>query len=265
MSIVTPLSSLPYMVFEPAWLEQAPAIYNPDARVFKAYVKVVMAAWRGDPSGSIPSSFSYLCEVTGLPMDVVEEAHAELTHGFELRDDRRLHHIRMSEQAHVLNERYGKELKEFAIASAMAAQEPDLFALVCPEGASSKAKGKQSMPRNFGYQLHPELRHWVADNGYPTEEDQEFVLNGFYLYVQDKGIKAKDWKATFKRYAITEIQWGRLPPSRQNRGAGRAGGGRPSFASLAQRASRGDEVASRNAERLSRFSRAEAAAQEEAS
>lgn len=218
-------------------------------------MKILMAAWRGDPSGSIPSSFSYLCEVTGLPMDVVEDAHSVLTHGFELRDDGRLHHVRMSAQASILNERYGKQLNEFAISAAMAAQEPDLFALVCPEGASSKAKGRHMLPQNFGYKLHPDLRRWVEENGYPTEEDQDFILRGFFLYVESKGVTAKDWKATFKRYALTELQWGRMPPSRQNRSSVRSAGARPTFASLAQRASRGDEVAKRNAERIRSFSR----------
>lgn len=249
------LSALTYFPIHPSWIEQSEAFFHEDSRIFKAYMKVLLAAWRGQPCGSVPSSFTYLAEVTGLPVAMVEECYGALTGGFELLSDKRFHHVQMSALGAQLQDRYGREIGEFALSTAMAVQEPDLFGVVCVEAATPKAKGKCSVPKNFGYTIHPQLSDWARENGYPTQEDQRWVMARFHDYCQAKAVVGKDWPATFRNWAGNELLWGRMPPSRQQ--SGRSTGPdvaldrRPSFSSMTRSVqSKGDQAAADNEERL---------------
>lgn len=214
MNASGPLSALRWFTLDPAWIEQSTAFSDPDPRIGTAYLRVLLAAWRGLPAATVPASHRYLAQVTGLDQDVVGQKYAELTEGFVLLADGRLHHVQMEKLALQMLDRYGKDIEEHGLAAAMAVQDPERFALVGTESArASTARGRRTLPRGFGFEMHPELREWCAVHGYPTPEDQDWVMEGFLNYIQARNEVAKDWAAKFREWAQREITFGRLPPS----------------------------------------------------
>src|SRR5207249_2575153 len=81
---VSALAAMPYFMFAPAWVEQSSAFQHEDPRLAKAYIKLLIAAWRGCPAGSVPSSHSYIADATALPLEIVGEHYVTLTDGFQL-------------------------------------------------------------------------------------------------------------------------------------------------------------------------------------
>lgn len=204
-----PLSVLPWFALDPAWIEQSAAFADPDPRMGCAYIRLLLAAWRGAPAGTVPSTHRYLAQVTGLEADVVAQRWSVLTEGFTTSADGRLHHERMERLAQRLADRYGKDLEEFTLSAAMTIQDPEHFALVAPEAARGTARGKRSLPRGFGYEMFPQLRHWCAAQGYPRSQDQDWVMSRFIDYATARGEHAKDWCAAFRLWAAREFSYGR--------------------------------------------------------
>jgi hypothetical protein len=150
------MTQLPYLVMDPAWLEQSLAWGHADARLLGARLRLLVSAWRGD--GAMPSSHQYLSQTCGLPADVIAEHYLILTEGFELRGDLRLHHLQMEKMLGAVRQRHGEEIEAFALQTALATIAPDRFSLqdgVAQRGVSTI--GKTMLPRGFGYGSHPEL------------------------------------------------------------------------------------------------------------
>jgi hypothetical protein len=245
-----PLSALRWFTLDPAWIEQSAAFCDPDSRIGPAYLKVLLAAWRGLPAATVPASHRYLAQVTGLDLELVGHKYSELTEGFVLLADGRLHHVQMEKLALQMLDRYGRDIEEHGLAAAMAVQDPERFSLVAVESAkASTARGRRSLPRGFGFEMHPELRRWCESHGYPTPEDQDWAMEGFINHIQARNELAKDWAAKFKEWAQREIGFGRLPPSR--RAGGQAGlpfgSARSSGAVFANLLSKGEVARNRNA------------------
>lgn len=209
-----PFSLLPFMPFDPAWIEQGVAFCHPDPRMLKAAVKLLFAAWRGAPVASIPSAHSYIAEVTGLPPELIAERYVALTDGFVLREDGRLHHTFLAQICAKMTEGYGAEIDAYTVALAMVAQDPEQFSLMSVEAgkAGSKLKGKTLLPKGFGFDAHPEMRAWCFENDYPAPNQQRWVMEKFIDYAMARGDKQKDWVRTFYTYARNEISYGRPAP-----------------------------------------------------
>lgn len=226
-----PLSSLRFFPLEPAWLEQSAAFSHADPRMEGAYMRVLLAAWRGLPAATIPSSHTYIAQVTRLPVDVVGREWGVLTEGFELDDSGRLRHVALAKLASEMQDRYGKEIQEFALAAAMAQQAPDQFSLVAVEGARGKTRGQTFCPRGFSYSMFPGLLEWslAAPNGCKSEADTTWLMNRFHDHIADKNPKTKDWAAYFRNWATKEFSsyTSKGMPSRQAAGSalGRTAGG----------------------------------------
>jgi hypothetical protein len=245
-----PLCALRWFTIDPSWIEQSAAFSDPDPRMAAAYMRLLLAAWRGLPAATVPAAHRHLAQVTGLDVATVGEKFAVLTEGFVLLADGRLHHEQMEKLAMTMLDRYGKEIEEHALAAAMALQDPERFQMVAVEGARSGAKGKRTLPRGFGFSMHPELREWCAGHGYPTPGDQDWAMEGFLNFSQARNDTAKDWAAQFKVWATKELTYGRLPPSRQPGGQSALELGHPrrsAFSALASAASKGERARMNNA------------------
>ena len=101
-----------------------------------------------------------------------------------------------------------------SVALAMVAQDPEQFSLMSVEAgkSGSKLRGKTMMPKGFGFELHPELRGWCAENGYPAPNQQTYAMAAFIDYATTRGEKYKDWAATFRTWARNEIAYRKYPP-----------------------------------------------------
>lgn len=209
------LSFLPYMPFDPAWIEQSSAFTHSDARMGNAALRLLFAAWRGQPAGTIPSSHSFIASATGLSQEVVGEQYVLLTEGFELCEDGRLHHIALAKLCGKLTETYGREIEAFALSTAMAAQDPESFGIANMEASSKRGpRGKTMLTRGFGFEMYPGLRDWCEVNGYAGEANQDWIMAKFIDFATGRGDKQKDWPATFRTYSTNEIaHFRRYPPS----------------------------------------------------
>jgi hypothetical protein len=213
---ISSVGSLPYMPLDPSWIEQSPAFSHEDASLAKAAMRLLLAAWRGAPCGSIPNSKAYIAQASGVDLVRVDELLQIIAFGFEPREDGRLYHMGIFGLSQKMSERYGSELESFALAHAMASQDPESFSLINLDAASKKApRGKTLIPRTFGFETcKDDLRGWCSSNGYPTDEDQIYIMERFLDYANGRGDKQKDWGATFRTYARNEIaSYKRFPPS----------------------------------------------------
>lgn len=205
--------AMPYLMLDPAWVEQSQAFLHSDARLAKGYLALIVAAWRGAPAGSVPASHAYLAQASGLPLELIGEHYDVLTEGFELRGGR-LHHIYLSSMSERLMSKHGAVIEEFALSTAMTAQAPDLFGVAVVESSKSRTGAKRAMPKGFGYDSNPELEIWAAANGFPQPEDRAWILERFIEGSKAKGFKYSDWAAAFRVWAKKEINdFGRKPPS----------------------------------------------------
>ncbi len=258
------MSLLPYMPFDPAWVEHSAAFVHEDARVARAALRLLFAAWRGTPTGSIPSSHSFVASATGAPQEFVAEHYVVLTEGFELGEDGLLHHVGLSRICSQMRENYSKEIDAYALSVAMSMQDPDNLGVMSTETVAKRTvRGKTALPKGFGFESCSEdLRSWCDDHGYVGAVDQAYIMEKFIDYAKSRDQRNKDWAAAFRTYATDEIsRFRRYPPGS---GATTAQGVRPvtaisPFGALQRNAvpmSRGDAVASRNQERMERFNEA---------
>jgi len=210
------ISFLPFMPFDPAWIEQSAAFVHADDRLGKAVLRLLFAAWRGMPAGSIPSSHAFVASATGLSQEVVAEHYVLLTEGFELRVDGRLYHVALANVCDSMTKAYGREIESFALATAMAAQDPEMFGVMNVEASSKRGpKGVVTIPRGFGYDMCPTLREWAAGNGYPTPYAQDWIMTKFIDFSLSRGDRQKDWAAAYRTYARNEITMFRRNPPLQ--------------------------------------------------
>lgn len=244
-ALATCVGALPLFTFAPAWIEQSAAFVHPDARLGKAYLKLLLAAWRSAPAGTLPASHQYLAEVTGLPLALVDEHYTTLTDGFELVDAR-LRHTRLAAHLDMMVARFGKSLEEFALSTAIAAQNPEQFSLVTVEAAGTRARGKCGLPKGFGYEAHPELIDWAAKHGFPEPGDRAWVMERFIDYSLKKGSKWVSWPAAFRNWAVKDMQeFGNIPPSQVKGLPPRPAGASP-FARFNGGASKGEVARDHN-------------------
>lgn len=241
-------SFLPHLPLDPAWIEQHPAFLHPDATLSRALVKLILAAWRGCPVGSIPSSHSYIADVTGLGVDRVAQVYTVLTDGFELRDDRRLHHIHLAKVMSDVMTAHGRLIEDFRTAWILSMQDSEQFELVGAEVSSAKSKaprGKVSLPKGFGYEMFPGLLPWVVELGYESDDQQREIMAKFIDFAGGRGEKYKAWDMAFRTYVRKEIEYGRGPS--QPHAVVRQGAGRSGFGGLVRGAmSKGDRVVAHN-------------------
>lgn len=242
----------------------------------KAALRLLFAAWRGAPAGSIPASHSYVASATGMSEDFVSKHYVMLTEGFEIQENGRLYHIEMSKLCARMSENYGKEIEAYALATAMAAQDPEQFGIASVEATTKRPRGMTMLPKGFGYMMFPDLRGWAAENGYMQDFQQDEIMDKFIDFATARGDKQKDWVAAFRNYARNEIsRFRRYPsnvppmaPQRQQQlggmGVEQSGAVKPgAFAGLQRRTampgvpmSKGDQIAANNLAKLERSSSA---------
>lgn len=208
---LSPLGLLPSMPMDPAWLEQHEAAFSAEPRLFKAAFKLLVAAWRGLPTGTIPASHSYMVELTGLSPALVDQHYATLTDGFSLGEDGRLTHGAMRRMADSLIANHGQAIEAYARSLMLAAQSPDEFCLTSVDAAPRRlAKGKTALPKDFSLDVGG-LEGWCIEQGYVEPRQRFELLAQFKDRALSRDERYKDWPGAFRNFVRNAPRFGNAP------------------------------------------------------
>lgn len=194
---------LPLLVTE---MEEMPAFQAGDAALVRASVRLLDAAWRSPVPGSLPCGIESLSRATGLSPEQVERHWDVLVQGWELRDDGRLHHPRLSRLAAQMRQRYGEEMDVIEAAEAVmvrSLESEEVFELVSPARKTGGNRGKRLYPSDF----EPNEASLAAIErlGYGGEDERRWLLERFADYSRSSRRMYVDWQAAFRNYAASHI------------------------------------------------------------
>jgi hypothetical protein len=204
------MQGLPYTPIDPHWLTESSAFLSDDPKLVRASVRLLNAAWRGEPAGSVPADMLRLGEVCGLSAVEVGEHYEELTEGFELRNGR-MHHVKMSALCARIGEKFGDVIAKLADQAAAVVQAPEEFELTAPV-VEARTKGRRQIPAGFG--RTPDRDKFMASKGFASDEDKDFMMEKFVLHCKSNNEMFNDWDSAFKKFAMKEDL--RNIPSRKN-------------------------------------------------
>ena len=202
--IMQPLAAIPLSVTE---IERSPAFCSGDADLVRACLHLLEAAWRSDSPGSLHSDIERLSQVLGLTVEKLQAHWDVLFEGWELREDGRLYHPRLSEIWRQMSETYGDALRRLELAALVmqadaSRADPDGFELVSPAATAAPAratnKGKKIFPSDF----EPNEASVVAmgKSGYDTMEERQWLMQRFGDFGRAQRRMYADWQAAFRNF-----------------------------------------------------------------
>ena len=193
------------------WIFESPLFLSDDARLVRAGMRMLAAAWRSNPAGSLSPSFAYISSVTGLSEREISDHYVALTSGWELRDER-LFHVEMSALCDRLARRHGDALAAVAEDAVAACQDPESFELTAGAPEPHRNKGKRALRPNW--RPSPETVKELFAKGIETPEDQEYVIQRMRNWAKSEAVRKVDWDATLLNLADRIRHW--ELPSKKN-------------------------------------------------
>lgn len=200
------IAHLPYLPVSMGVLQESDFFLSQDPALVRAGFYMLDAAWRSGVPGSIPADFTSLVRVTRLDESKVQANYEALTQGWELREDGRIHHLKLSELIAGVCEQFGDQLHVMAQSAAVAMQGVSEFDLMPSDAVNRVAKKRQVVKSKIG-DFCPDgasLASIVA-GGYRSQEHQDWLVQSFKDYVASKSPKYRDVQATFRSYASSSI------------------------------------------------------------
>lgn len=233
------LSALQYIPLREQWFTENQLFLCGEPRLVRAVVHMLVAAWRGNPAGSIAPSYSVIGGITGLTEREIAEHYQALTQGWELRDER-LYHIEMAALCERLYQRHEESIAMMTEDLALAAQSPETFELGVSVTESRRNAGKRALRPTW--QPSQASRQTLAAKGITLDGDIKYLVEKMRNWALAKGIKRVDWDAQFLNFVDKEPL--QLLPSRQGGEGLRAVPGGSRFGALA--VSRGQAATEHN-------------------
>lgn len=185
------------------WLTEHPLFLSGDARLVRAVVKMLMAAWRSSPAASLAPSYMVLADTTGLTEAEIAEHYEDLTYGWELRDER-LFHVEMHALCDRLERRHGELISVMAEDMALAVQDPEHFELTAAIDEGKKHRGRRALRPSWRPSM--DTLKDLAAMGITASEDVDYIVEKMRLWARSKGEKRSDWDATLLNFARNEPQ-----------------------------------------------------------
>lgn len=194
---------LPFFYFDPAWIECSAAACCGDERVVAALVRLLIACWRADPAGEVPTEPLWLARVCGVDEAFIARWRAVLLAEFEIFSEKRVaRHIQLAHVAGEMRRRFGGEIASFVASSALAVQSPGEFSVVAVESARGRVKGLTMIPRGFGLHVDPALTECLILNGVISPVDQVKLMERFVAESRASRARHGDWVEAFKAYVL---------------------------------------------------------------
>jgi len=226
----TNLSMMIYVPLQPAWLTHLPSFQSTDARIVRGCLNMLMAAFHGQPAGTLPDTDEALATAAQLPLEVVRKYRALLTHGWKM-DKKGLVFTPMFDLAARLSNEYSDALNRLQDATLIAMQAPDLFnSELLPEQGEILAKNvgdamrmkidalkdtkvKRSLPE--GAPLTPSLANFLQKQGFSIGLHEE-IWQLFTDYHRSQRTTSASWSSEFRRWVMNQILYGKLVPCTGN-------------------------------------------------
>lgn len=234
---------LPYVPMREHWVCESRAFLSGDARLVRACVRLLMAAWRGVPAGTVNPAYGNLSAITGLTEQELAVHYAEITDGWELRDGRLLH-LEMHALCDRLQQRHADTVAHIAEDAALAMQDSSQFTLQSPVAIPHKGRGARHIPNNWA--PRPETVARLEQLGF-TGETRDVLVQTMTSWARSRNEKRADWDETLIGFALKERKENPLVRGAHGAGAGRFGG--------LVAVSRGDVATAQNIERFMSGSR----------
>lgn len=237
------LSMLMYVPLQPTWLIRLPAYQAGDARIVRACINLLCAAFHSVPAGQLPKTIEAIATAAQLPLDVTRENYAILTAGWKETKDS-LAFEPMVALAERLDTGYSDALRQLQDSTVVAISAPDLFnsellpaqgqqlaALVGPAtrekatGPLADTKVKRRLPENAP--LTPEIVHILQDRGFAANSHSEIWQN-FVDRQRSQQTTSASWVSEFRRWLTNQIRYNHLVPEAPTLPAAVVGGANPS-------------------------------------
>jgi len=222
------LSMMSFIPMQSAWLTQLPAFQSNDASLVRGCLKMLMAAFHGQPAGTIPDTVEALATATGMSVDAVRKHYATLTGGWKKsKTKEQLVFLPLYEMAARLHDEHKDALRRLQDATVLAIQAPDLFnSELLPQQGSALANNVGSaVSRQVEALADTKIRRTLPDGARLPPGLSEFLLNqGFSLplheeiweYFSDfhrsRQTKSASWKGEFRSWVMNQIRYGKLKP-----------------------------------------------------
>lgn len=196
---------LPFLPVSISSLQEDDLFMGSDARLVRAVMWMQDAAWRSEVPGSISSTYAAIAHITRLTEDEVGKHYEALTAGWELREDGRLHHLRLAALAETIDDRFGDQLDTLTEGIAVAIQGADVFELMPPERVKKVGKKRASRRWPPGFSPDGESLAKLISLGYVTQDQRDWLLGSFKDYAHSKALTSPNWQASLRTYAGSSI------------------------------------------------------------
>lgn len=221
------LSMMTHVPVQPHWLAYLPAFQSGDARLVRASINMLMAAFHGQPAGTLPKTVEAIATVTHLTVDEVKEHFPTLVAGWKTTQEA-ICFEPMAQMAARLATEYGDALRRLQDGVSVAIAAPDLFntELLPDQGAALESKvtgktllkaqdllGKTAAKRLLpdGAQITPDIRDILMGRHFTADTHDE-IWQLFVDYHQSKGTRSANWTAEFRNWLSNKTFYGRLSP-----------------------------------------------------
>jgi hypothetical protein len=197
------IHTLPFLPVSMPALMEAAFFQSNDARLVRAGLWMMEAAWRSTKPGTIPAGFDTLATITRLSVSEVEKNFDLLTQGWTLQDGR-FHHEQLEAVVLSVQERFGDELEVIAESALVACQGGDIdFELAPASVVKKKKRGKHAFPSTFVMDKTTSDRAFAE--GYTSPELEKWLLSDFSDFAKSGDRRYADWQATLRNYLGSSI------------------------------------------------------------
>lgn len=222
------LSMMTHVPLQPHWLVQLPAFQSSDARIVRAGLHMLLAAFHGQPAGTLPCTPEAIATASHLSVQEVHENFKLLISGWKKSKDT-ISFEPMAQMAMRLSTDYGEALRQLQDSVSVAIAAPDLFnsellptqglALESQVSGKTLEKARDMLGQTKTLRLLPEdcvitpqIREILVQNHFTADVHEE-IWEMFVDYHKSNGIRSANWTSHFRNWLRNKQFYGRLSPS----------------------------------------------------
>lgn len=222
------LSMMTHVPLQPIWLARLPAFQSSDARIVRGCLNMLMAAFHGQPAGTLPNTPEALATTAQITFELAFENYQLLTSGWRVGKDS-MSFEPMVQMAQRLSSDYSEALQRLQDGVVVAIAAPDLFNTeLLPEQGSNLAakiggatqlkaetaladtKVKRRLPSDTFYT--PMMAEHMIAKGFPANLHSE-IWEMFADYHRSRQTTSASWESEFRNWLMNQIRFGKLVPA----------------------------------------------------